>query len=292
MATTLKRPVKKASSSPPVAKTQSPAVEAARQRVAKAAPQKFDLKKYLATLKQREDEDQTLDKMNALILGLKGVGKTQLVSTAPSPVLLHSFDPGGTKTIRPEINKGMVLPDRRFEVLDKDNPRNFSLWEQEFLMLHRSNAFEQFGTYSIDSFTMWLWAMRMKIAHNKGRQDGVLEIQDWQVLGNVLSNYVRMFMALPCHVILNGHIVRERDDVSGTFITKLDAPPSLQNAIPILFDEMYVMVAEGVGTKARRVLYTAGDGVYTASTRLGRDRFEMKEKPNITYLIEKADLTV
>jgi hypothetical protein len=69
---------------------------------------------------------------NALIYGSMGSGKTNITRTCRGPVLIHSFDPGGTKTVRDEIEKGKIYADTRFEIEDPFKPTAFVLWDKTY----------------------------------------------------------------------------------------------------------------------------------------------------------------
>ena len=85
-----------------------------------------------------------------------------------------------------------------------------------------------------------------------------------------------------------GHLTREKDDVSGEVITKIDATPKMQNRIPQIFDEIYVMLTNRENGKEVRKLLTQPSGRYTAGSRLGGDgTFDTYEEPNLKQLRKK-----
>ena len=92
---------------------------------------------------------------NFLIYGGVGSGKTYSLRTARAPVLVHSFDPGGSSVLEKEIKNGRIIVDTRFEIENPANPSAFRLWDAEFHRLLRIGFFEHLGTYAIDSITTW-----------------------------------------------------------------------------------------------------------------------------------------
>ena len=239
---------------------------------------------------------------NILLLSDIGVGKTSLLKTAKMPVLVHSFDPGGSRLalLRPIINSGEYIYDDRYEKESLDAPHVYKDWEQEFMRLKRGGAFEQIGTYVIDSFTTWMDGAKNELGKRKaggsvkdmrpkkGSWEGILEKQDWQVLGQITIDMVKMCSALPCDFILTGHLVLIEDEVSGRLMVRFKSIPSLQVNIPLLFDEIYVMESKETPDGVTRSLITQNTGRYVARTRLGAGIFETRERADLGYLRQKA----
>ena len=79
---------------------------------------------------------------NFLIYGGGGTAKTSLLRTCRTPVLVHSFDPGGCSVLEGQspfykdydtcIDNGKILVDSRFEKEDPKNPRAFEEWDREY----------------------------------------------------------------------------------------------------------------------------------------------------------------
>jgi len=263
-----------------------------------------NIKAELERIRSISLEDLRQGKFNALILGFQGTGKTHLLKTCRLPVLIHSFDPGGTKHLRKEMLEGKIVADTRFEKEDMNDPTAYSLWEDEFFRLRSMNAFAEVGTYCIDSFTTWFDALKDQICRRKGlptklaaqyrgatgRAVGLLEQQDWQVAGNIVKDMTKLCADLPCDFILTGHTLLEKEEVSGRMIAFFNAIPSLRINVPILFDEIYIMEAEETTAGIRRSLLTAPTGRYIARTRIGSEKFELHEEPNIKHLLKKAGM--
>ena len=254
----------------------------------------LDIADELKKLRERTTTELSMqyNTFNALILGESGVGKTSLLETARKPVLIHSFDPGGSKlrNFLPLIKDGSVIVDSQFEVEDMKKPSAYMAWENEFEKLKRDNIFSGVGTYVIDSFTTWISSLKNEIAKRKGRSESILQIQDWQVIGNIVVDTMKLCTALPCDFILNGHLTLEKDEVSGRHIARFKTIPSLRIDIPLLFDEIYVMLAEGTRDGVERRLLTQPDGKYLARTRIGARLFDVYEEADISLLLKKAGM--
>ena len=255
----------------------------------------FNLQEYVTKLRTMYTADIAQGTFNLLLIGGIGDGKTHLTSTARKPIVYHSFDPGGTKLpcIKRLTDEGMCIIDTRFEKEDPTNPTAFDLWDKEFRALVKTDFFQHIGTYVIDSFSLWMDACINKLAKIGGRKGGVLEIQDWQILRNVMRDSIKLCTAIPCDFICTGHLVQEMETFSGKFVSSFQAPPSLQNALPALFDEIWVIRAiENAQTKkSERLIYSSPTGKVQARTRIGSEKFSNPETvPDIKVLLTKAGM--
>ena len=105
--------------------------------------------------KQFEDELLAYG-FNVLLLGEPGSGKTNLALTAPKPVYLDVFDPGGANGLRDFIGlEHGIFADTRWSHDDHKKPKVFKDWLMEMKRRRQSGFFDQIGTYFLDSSTMW-----------------------------------------------------------------------------------------------------------------------------------------
>jgi len=250
-------------------------------------PATLEIKKTVQEIQKLYKEDSSQQTFNCLVMGGVGVGKTVLSETLRRPVLFHSFDPGGTKSIKEELIKsGAIIPDIRWE--NTDNPDNFTEWEKSFKSLVASGALQFFGSYVIDSFTNLLGSCITNMVKKMGRANGVLALSDWQLIRNSILSVVRRATVQKCDFLLTAHLKQVQDTVTGSFTTTIDAPPSLQQALLLLFDELYILEAKKTPKGIERSLLTSADGKYQCRTRIGRDKFELREPVNIKALLKKA----
>lgn len=234
-----------------------------------------------------------------LVRGEKSIGKTTLAHSMIKPVLIHSFDPGGTDSIDPEYLKdGRIIVDDRFETTDYDNPESFSMWESVFMTYRKKGVFNKVGTYFLDSLTGWISVTKDHIQFKPpepGMSTGYsLTKLGWGMLSSVLQIMVRMCNTLPCHVVLSAHQDRFIDEISQTSTLGIAAPPSLQINIPAMFSEYYVLVLDPKDEKdvngiTKRKLLTTTIANVPAGTRIGRfGKFDMFEPPNFKHLLSKV----
>lgn len=250
----------------------------------------------LQDIQKRMEAAQKSKKINFLIYGRSGTGKTLAAATAPPPVLLHSFDPGGWKSVQEEIDAGKVIFDDRFEQEEVDGKLCYDAWEAEFNALAKDGAFEELGTYVIDSGTFFLQALLDKVVHEaqykpgSKRQKGDLipELQDYNRQQTAALNILRNILNIPCNVIMTGHADIYVDESDGKVHGSLLATKGLQRKIPSLFDEMYLTQVKATSKGKEYQLLVNNDGKFEARTRIGRRAFDPIEKPNISNLIKKG----
>lgn len=246
---------------------------------------------YFSELKNKYKENQA-KKVNALVIGDYGTGKTSLAATCPKPVLFHSFDPGGTRTavLQPFIENGDIIVES-FELDDWMHPFAYKAWERSFLKLKKNNMFDRVGTYFLDSLTQWVVSL-MYFIQQVGMGKGItghagiapyLSDYLWQQLhaGNILRKDI---MTLPCHVVCTGHLHMRQDDLTGQMHTTLLMWGKIADQIPLVFDEKWIARVRGI----KHVLQTKSDGLYHAETRIGGGKFKRNEVTSFRYLLKKA----
>lgn len=248
----------------------------------------LEIKREVDALKKMYVENKAQDTGKFLVLGDSGTGKTRLALTCPRPVLVHSFDPGGTKTLKSGIDEGWIIPDTRFEGENDKQPTMYKVWEDEFNRLGKVGMFDHIGTYVLDSTTTWADALMNNILKGSNRIGCKPEFEDWRKLLDGCKYCMKQITNLPCHVLVTGHLTYEKDEADGRIRSSLAVSGQSATKIPILFDEIYIMrpVPDTKGVRWR--MQVSNDGKYTAATRMGNGKFELFEEPDIMKLFGKA----
>lgn len=242
-----------------------------------------DLAKWAAKVKKAQAEQS--DRPTFLVYGKMGSGKTQTLGTARKPILIYSFDPGGTKTLRSLIETGDVV----VEHYESGDLGSYDEWARSYDQAKSAGILNLFATVCIDSLTTWGDALLKKIVGSVDKQPSLPNYMQQQV---VVQNTIKAMSDMPFDLMLTGHIGVQRDEVSGKMTSTLFASPKMAVKIPLLFDEVYVAQAAG-STKGSTVykLLTQPDGLYDARTRIGGGGlFAAEEEPNIKALLKKAGL--
>jgi len=239
--------------------------------------------------------DNRGETFRGIIAGKQGSGKTTLALTCPAPVHIDSFDPGGTLVLKEAIEAGTILADVRFEGEDPDDPKMFKTYIASLDRRLRAGYFDHIGTYILDSLTTFGAAALntvIKERVNKGKHTSyVPQKDDWFPQMTYLSRCIRKIAALPCHVLLLAHEKPIKDKEGNLLGYELLVTGNLQQLIPILFSELYILETKETPEGVKRALMTMSSGMHTAKSRLGRGgRFDKYEQPDIKHLLKKAGL--
>ncbi len=258
--------------------------------------------KEFAEIRAAYKDNITTDTMNALIIGHTGSGKTSLALSSPKPVLVYSFDPGGTDSVKEEIEKGEIIV-RKYETDSLFAPVAYKEFEADFNADRKSGIFKHIGVTFLDGLSNFIPAMIWQIMAKEGRippgmsaklvQEGSsgkgMRIQDWGQLSDFIMTICRAFIALPCHTIITGHVSLDKDEVIGGYIKSILAPGKSKNTLPILMPEVWILQKMDTSTGTERKLLTRNVDSWRATTRMGRkDRFDTYEKADVRYLLKKA----
>lgn len=257
----------------------------------------YDTAKELARVKKYYDQDRLQTRFSALICGEIGAGKTYLLRTARLPVHIDSFDPGGTKCLRPWIDKGWVVADTTFENEDPFAPSVWAEWCKITEVRFKIGYYDRFGTFAIDSSTKWQKAAMNNIQAAAGKAGEAPRYRhDYNPTKILMVNYTDKFMKLNCDFFLLGHFKVdeellsidsstgvERKLIKNRFMTIGDAAIT----IPLNFDEIYVLKV----VSGERILVTEAQGEYIARSRLKSNGKLGKEEPaDIKAILKKAGI--
>ena len=256
----------------------------------KVIKSQIDVEEEFKRIQATYMEESATDTFNALIYGKGGTGKTFLTQTMPKPILIHSFDPGGTVTLRQHIkNPESGIYVQKFEDEDANNPTQFRAWEKEFNRLRNSDFFSSIGTYVIDSITMWDEALMNAILFDRGRKGEPPQLQDYRVEILTVIQYIKIATGLPCNFIAIGHQAVDKDEETGRMLVTPMVTGQLKTKLPLLFDEVYVTTVKQSSSGSQYSLLTQNDGFHMARSRLAAGGLLDKyEDPDISKILEKT----
>jgi hypothetical protein len=259
----------------------------------------YDAQKELEEVRKYYSGDPLQKRFSALVTGETNAGKTFLLRTARRPIHIDSFDPGGTKCLRDLIESGDVIADTRWENDDPYEPKAFAEWMKAIDRRFQLGYFNQFGTYCLDSATMFDEAAMAYQLGNKSRAGEAPQRNvDYVPTKTFMVNYVRKLMTLPCDFILTGHLREIRkvisidkktgvvhEEIKYRFMTIGQAMVT----IPLLFDELYVIVGEEGREGPKREMLIDSLGTYIARSRLkAKGLLNSIEPPDIKAILKKA----
>jgi len=257
----------------------------------------YDSKKELLRVREYYANDPLQKRFSAIISGDIGSGKTYLLSTARFPVHIDSFDPGGTKCLKPWIDKGDITADTRWENEDPYNPTVYAEWEKSTELRIQTGYFDLFGTYALDlsMFNDAVMNYTMKLAGRAGEVP--MHRRDYNPTKVKIVNKIKRLMSLKADFFLLAHL-RETEDTIG--MTKDGVPIKVEKyrlnitgnallTIPLQFDELYVLL--GKGTPVKREMLVEAQGKYLARSRLkSNGKLSHTEDPDIKKLLKKIGL--
>uniref|UniRef100_A0A6M3K2H4 Putative ATPase domain containing protein n=1 Tax=viral metagenome TaxID=1070528 RepID=A0A6M3K2H4_9ZZZZ len=263
--------------------------------------ERLEIEAEAKKLQKMYQDDPRSKSFNAIIYGGFGTGKSSLLRTCRRPILVDSFDPGGSKVLDgymdikgwPEEYKldDEIYKDTRFEVEDPSRPTAAKLWDEEYHRRKRMGFFDQIGTYAVDSMTTLAQDIMYSIMQKAGRAGGTPFQQDWLPQMTVIENFMRDMVSLPCDCILIGHDDADKDEATGRMFIGLMITGKLKRRVPLLFDEIYSAQTNETSSGIEYKLLTRSTGLYQARTRLGKGgELDTYEKPDIKNILRKVGL--
>jgi len=259
-----------------------------------ATKPQLNIEAEIAKIKAMYEEGTNHERTSFLVYGDSGSGKTRSIITAPGPILVDSFDPGGTDTIRKAINDGKVVADTRWEKENPAAPDVFLKWQAEYKRRRQTKFFDHFKTYVIDSATTWSGTIMNQELKRQGRSGGPPQQNDYLPVMQVMENLIKdMTSNLPCNLILICHEDSDKDELTGRIKIGPLFIGKLKMRIPLLFSEFYATQTKETSKGVEYTFLTRNSGLYKARTRIGAEGlFDTYEKPDYTYLLEKAGYKV
>lgn len=261
----------------------------------------YDYKNELRKVRDYYKGDPLQKRFSAMIGGEVGVGKSYLLRTARLPVHIDSFDPGGTKCLRPWIDKGLIVVDTTFEHEDPFNPTAWAAWTKATEMRLQIGYFDHFGTFAVD-YTKWQDAAMNFQMNSVGKAGEAPKFnRDYTPTKILMTNYINKLMNISCDFFMLYHLRDESELISvdtKTGIEHYDRKYRFMTigqaaiTIPLLFDEIYVLQAKETASGLERELLIEAQGKYIARSRLkSNGKLNPTEPANIKELLKKIGLS-
>lgn len=238
---------------------------------------------------------------NFLIYGGTGAGKTTLIRTCRAPILVHSFDPDGTRALEGPmdslpydtcIDNGKIMVDTQFERENPSKPTAYTAWMREMDKLEAMGMFDHLGTFVLDSLTTFGAAVLNEVMKNasKGNRAGETPQQDdWLPQMVRVENSIRKILNYKCDFLLIAHDAKVKDEVTGRTQTDILVTGKLARRIPTVFSEQYHAETTEKSSGIERNLLTAKTGSYYAKTGMGKNGLlDTREPADIKAMLKKC----
>jgi len=203
-----------------------------------------------------------------LVYGQAGAGKTSLIPTLPSPVILSAE--GGLLSIA-----GHDLP--FIEITD------LATLHEAYAWLTGSDEAQKFKSVALDSISEIAEVVlnaEKKTAKDPRAAYGAMQEQ--------VTDIVRAFRDLPGRHVLFTAKVEKATDEQGRILYAPSMPGNkLAQQLPYFFDEVFALRIERDDTDGRhqRAIMAESDGLWQAKDRSGK--LDVWEAPNLGAIIEK-----
>jgi len=253
--------------------------------------EKFQKKKLEILQKIREaNPHKEEDKVNFLILGEGGAGKTFSIKTARAPIYVFSFDPQGLLCIDDFIKQeNKLIPDERYQYENPKNPFAYLAYDRQIDFLIREGFFLEIGTCVIDSLTFLSRAMMNYILNKNGQKTE--RIQDYKLLVRLIRDEMMRLTALPCNVILTGHLTWLLDKDGATVRSQIMTGGSGKIEVPLVFTENYTIITKERPTGILRHFQTEPSNYYPfCKSKLAQGKYINGEEPcDYKHILKKVN---
>lgn len=231
-----------------------------------------------------------------MVYGESGSGKTCLASGFPGPVHYSDFD-GKISSVIGFLSKNNparlqeIEYDPFTDVTKAKGVRPFKAFLERLTLLEKEVAAGKYKTVVIDSMTTLSDALMENVmAENpgiKGPVAGVPGMQHYLVLTFQFKQLIKRLLALPCNVVMLGHIKVDKDENTGRITYRPMLSGQLPEQVPILFEEVYRAFVETKEGKTTHYAQTRPQGGYVARTQ----KTNLPDKIELSYeSIKKGSL--
>lgn len=211
--------------------------------------------------------DLAADGVKMLVYGAAGAGKTSLIPTLPSPIVLSAE--GGLLSIA-----GAAVP--YIEINDMESLREAWRWLAESA---EAREFESVALDSISEIAEVVLNAEKKALKDPRQAYGAMQEQ--------MAEIIRAFRDLPRrHVLMTAKLDKQQDEMGRVLYSPSMPGNKTGQQLPYFFDEVLALrVERDADGNPQRALMCDGDGVWLAKDRSGR--LEAWEAPDLGTIINK-----
>lgn len=222
-------------------------------------------------------EIKTEGNLKILVFGNSGSGKTCLAAGFPTPMLYLDFD-GKVDSARAHwLSRDPVrlneIDVRQLHANAQANPiiQLERIINEELIPQEKAGAMK-FKTLVLDSLTTFSAQVLKYIVESnpsinrvvtkQGKQPGM---QDYGILKREFAKLIPNLLALPCNVVMLGHIATDKDEITGELVRGPLMDGSFARELPIYFKEVW---RSYVDEKGKHFAQTKSDSKYSCRSQI------------------------
>lgn len=214
----------------------------------------------------KRTSDLSHNGVKLLVYGAAGAGKTSLIRTLPSPIVLSAE--GGLLSIQ-----DADLP--YFEIATMNDLRD----AYAFITSDQGHAFNSVALDSISEIAEVVLNAEKKVAKDPRQAYGAMQEQ--------MSDLIRAFRDLPGkHVYMSAKLEKAQDEMGRILYAPSMPGNKVGQQLPYFFDEVLALrVEKDAEGNTQRALMCDSDGLWQAKDRSGK--LSAWEAPDLGAIIEK-----
>jgi phage nucleotide-binding protein len=214
----------------------------------------------------KRTKEATAQAVKLLVYGQAGAGKTSLIPTLPTPVILSAE--GGLLSIA-DTNLPFI------EINSMEDLREAYKWLSSSA---EAREFESVALDSISEIAEVVLNSEKKINKDPRAAYGAMQEQ--------MADIIRGFRDLPLHVYMSAKLEKTQDEMGRVLYAPSMPGNKTGQSLPYFFDEVLALrVEKDSEGNTRRALLTDGDGLWLAKDRSGK--LEVWEDADLGEIIKK-----
>ncbi len=209
----------------------------------------------------------TANGVKVLVYGAAGVGKTALIATLPSPIVLSAE--GGLLSLQ-EIDMPYV------EISNIDTLREAYSWLKDS---SEAKNYQSVALDSVSEIAEVVLSHEKKVNKDPRAAYGAMQEQ--------MADIIRAFRDLPArHVYMSAKLEKTQDEMGRVLYAPSMPGNKTGQALPYFFDEVLALrVEKDEANATQRALMTDSDGLWLAKDRSGK--LDAWEAPDLGAIIKK-----
>lgn len=231
-------------------------------------------------------------KVNMLIYGEPGVGKTRIIGSADAV-------PEMRKVLIVDVDGGALTVKDDFPNVDVVRVENFDQLQAVYNSLRAGG--HGYGTVGIDTITEvqkynMTDVMARLVARDPARNEFVPDRREWAISSEMVRRMIHAFKDLPLNTIFTAHVKDDEDPSTGATFKRPDLPGKLARQIPGWFDLVVYMYEREVqtrneknevtGTEVKRLWLTKNGGKVIVKDRSNKMPRIYEVKPNEPTMVK------